>query len=84
MVLLGYDALVGLCYHNSRGYDPINRFRGPLLRGCLLRRHLQVVFKPNDNKGILSEKLFQFPIRGGGGRGEDGVVIGQMKGNAEC
>ena len=45
---------------------------------------LQVVFKPNDNKGILSEKLFQFPIRGGGGRGEDGVVIGQMKGNAEC
>jgi hypothetical protein len=33
----GYDALVGLCYHNFRAHDPINRFIGPLLRGCLLR-----------------------------------------------
>ena len=28
-----YDALMVLCYHNFRAHDPINRFRGPLLRG---------------------------------------------------
>ena len=36
----GYDALVGLCYHNSKAHDPINWSRGPLLRGRLLRGHL--------------------------------------------
>ena len=25
----GYDALLSFCYHISRAYDPINRFRGP-------------------------------------------------------
>ena len=36
----GYDALIGLCYHNFRAHDPIDRFRGPLLSRRLLRGHL--------------------------------------------
>ena len=38
----GYDALVGLCYHNSKAHDPINWSRGPLLRERLLRGHLLI------------------------------------------
>ena len=33
----GYNALIGLCYHNFRAHDHMDWFRGPFLRGHLLR-----------------------------------------------
>ena len=62
----GYDALFGLCYHNSKAHDPINWCRGPLLRGRLLRGHLlrECLLRGRLLRGHLLRGLLKGLLRG--------------------